>query len=62
MRSYLTENTLVSPSETNLLMLFRETTAVYCENRTKQINTLCGQDVHTAKPGDTLSQMIMEIQ
>jgi hypothetical protein len=25
------------------LMLFRETAAVYCENYTEHINTLCGQ-------------------
>jgi hypothetical protein len=26
-------------------MLFGETVAVYCENRTEHINTLCGQNV-----------------
>jgi hypothetical protein len=25
-------------------MLFRETVAVYCENHTEQLNTLCGQN------------------
>jgi hypothetical protein len=25
-------------------MLFRDTVAVYCENPTKQINTLCGKN------------------
>jgi hypothetical protein len=30
---------------TNRLMLFRETVAVYCENRMEHINTLCGQNV-----------------
>jgi hypothetical protein len=25
-------------------MLFRETVAVYCENHTQHINTLCGQN------------------
>jgi hypothetical protein len=25
-------------------MLFRETVAVYCENNTEHINTLCGQN------------------
>jgi hypothetical protein len=25
-------------------MLFRETVAVYCENHTEHINTLCGQN------------------
>jgi hypothetical protein len=36
-------------------MLFRETVAVYCENRTKHINTLCGQDVefYYVKEGGT---------
>jgi hypothetical protein len=28
----------------NLLILFREIIAVYFENHTKQINTLCGQN------------------
>jgi hypothetical protein len=26
-------------------MLFRETVAVYCENRTEHTNTLCGQNM-----------------
>jgi hypothetical protein len=29
---------------TNRLMMFRETVAVYCENYTEHINTLCGQN------------------
>jgi hypothetical protein len=33
----------VSATETNRLMLFRETVAVYCENHTEHTNTLCGQ-------------------
>jgi hypothetical protein len=34
-------------------MLFRETVAVYCENHTENINTLCGQNakLFNAKPG-----------
>jgi hypothetical protein len=28
----------------NRLMLFREIIAVYCENHTEHINTLCGQN------------------
>jgi translation initiation factor IF-1 len=28
-------------------MLFRETVAVYCENHTEHINTLCGQNAET---------------
>jgi hypothetical protein len=32
----------VSATEPNRLMLFGETVAVYCENRTEHINTLCG--------------------
>jgi hypothetical protein len=35
----------VSITTTNRLMLFRETIAVYCENHTEHINTLCGQNV-----------------
>jgi hypothetical protein len=34
----------VSATEPNRLMLFRETVAVYCENRTGHTNTLCGQN------------------
>jgi hypothetical protein len=34
----------VSAAEANLLMLFGETVAVYCENHTKHITTLCGQN------------------
>jgi hypothetical protein len=30
--------------EFNRVMLFRETVAVYCENHTEHINTLCGQN------------------
>jgi hypothetical protein len=28
-------------------MLFRETIAVYCENHTEHVNTLCGQNAET---------------
>jgi hypothetical protein len=28
----------------NRLMMFREIFSVYCENHTKQINALCGQN------------------
>jgi hypothetical protein len=35
----------VSIATTNRLMLFREIIAVYCENHTEHINTLCGQNV-----------------
>jgi hypothetical protein len=34
----------VSGTETNRLMQFRETVAVYCENHMKHTNALCGQN------------------
>jgi hypothetical protein len=34
----------VAATEINLLMLFGETIAVYCENHMKHTNTLCGQN------------------
>jgi hypothetical protein len=34
----------ISMKTTNRLMLFRETVAVYCENHTEQIYTLCEQN------------------
>jgi hypothetical protein len=34
----------VSATKPNRLMLFREIIAVYCENHTEHINTLCGQN------------------
>jgi actin-related protein len=34
----------LSATETNRLMLFRETVAVYCENHTEHTDTLCGQN------------------
>jgi hypothetical protein len=37
----------VSATETNRLMLFGEVIAVYCENHTEHINTLCGQNAET---------------
>jgi hypothetical protein len=38
------EKTYVSATKTNLLILFTDTAAVYCENQTKFTNTLCGQN------------------
>jgi hypothetical protein len=38
------ETNYVSTTKTNRLMLFGETVAVYCENHTEHINTLCGQN------------------
>jgi hypothetical protein len=38
------ETHYVSATETNRLMLFGETVAVYCENHTAHINTLCVQN------------------
>jgi hypothetical protein len=40
------ETHYVSATKPNRLMLFRETVAVYCENRTEHTNTctLCGQN------------------
>jgi neutral trehalase len=38
------ETHYVSATEPNRLMLFRETVAVYCENHTEHMNTLCGQN------------------
>jgi hypothetical protein len=34
----------ISATKPNLLMLFRETIAVYCENHMKHTNALCGQN------------------
>jgi hypothetical protein len=39
------ETHYVSATKANRLMLFRETVAVYCENHTEHMNTLCGQNV-----------------
>jgi hypothetical protein len=36
------ETHYVSTTKPNRLMLFREMIAVYCENHTEHINTLCG--------------------
>jgi hypothetical protein len=41
------ETHYVSATETNRLMLFGETIAVYCENHTEHVNTLCGQNAET---------------
>jgi hypothetical protein len=38
------ETHYASATKTNQLMLFRETVAVYCENHTEHIDTLCGQN------------------
>jgi hypothetical protein len=40
---YLQETHYVSATEPNLLMLFRETVAVYCDNHTGHTDTLCGR-------------------
>jgi hypothetical protein len=37
------ESHYVSATETNRLMLFKETIVVYCENHREHTNTLCGQ-------------------
>jgi hypothetical protein len=39
------ETHYVSATKPNRLMLFREIIAVYCENRMKYTNALCGQNV-----------------
>jgi hypothetical protein len=51
------ETHYVSVTTPNRLMLFRETVAVYCENRTEHTNTLCGQnaDLFNVKADDTYS-------
>jgi hypothetical protein len=38
------ETHYVSATKPNRLMLFRETVAVYCENHTEHVDTLCGQN------------------
>jgi hypothetical protein len=38
------ETQSVCITKINRLMLFRETVAVYCENHTEHIDTLCGQN------------------
>jgi hypothetical protein len=38
------ETHYVSITKPNRLMLFGETVAVYCENRTEHTDTLCGQN------------------
>jgi hypothetical protein len=40
------ETHYVSATKANQLMLFREIIAVYCENHTGHINTLCVQNAH----------------
>jgi hypothetical protein len=41
------ETHYVSATDIKRLMLFREIIAVYCENHTEHINTLCGQNAET---------------
>jgi hypothetical protein len=41
----------VSATKTNQLMLFRETVAVYFENRAKHTSTLCGKNAEYVKAG-----------
>jgi hypothetical protein len=38
------ETHYVTATKPNQLMLFREIIAVYCENHTEHLNTLCGQN------------------
>jgi hypothetical protein len=38
------ETYYISATEPTRLMLFGETAAVYCENRTEHTDTLCGQN------------------
>jgi hypothetical protein len=38
------ETYYVSAAKPNRLMVFRETVAVYCENHTEHLDTLCGQN------------------
>jgi hypothetical protein len=55
--SYLTRNILLHGYESNRLMLFGETVAVYCENHTEHTDTLCEQNAEfsCAKAGGTYS-------
>jgi hypothetical protein len=39
------ETHYVSVTKPSRLLLFRETVAVYCENRTEHTDALCGQNV-----------------
>jgi hypothetical protein len=39
----------VSATEPSRFLLFRETVAVYCENRTEHTDTLCGQNAQFFK-------------
>jgi hypothetical protein len=43
-------------------MLFKKTVAVYCENHTEHINTLCGQNVElfNIKAGGTHSDCALD--
>jgi hypothetical protein len=40
------ETHYISATETNWLMLFKETVAVYCENHKEHTHTLCGQNAY----------------
>jgi hypothetical protein len=42
------ETHYISATKPNRLMLFRETVAVYCENHTEHINTLCRQNAEAS--------------
>jgi hypothetical protein len=52
------ETHYVSATNTNRLMLFMETVAVYCENHMEHIDTLCGQNAEfqCVKAGGTYSK------
>jgi hypothetical protein len=47
------------PLRVEFQMLFRETVAVYCENRTEHTDTLCVQNAEfrLVKPGGTYSNL-----
>jgi hypothetical protein len=51
------ETHYVTTTEPNRLMLFGETVAAYCENRTEHTDTLCGQNAEfwCVKAGGTYS-------
>jgi predicted Zn-dependent protease with MMP-like domain len=44
---------MTSATKPNRVMLFRETVAVYCENRTEHTDTLCGQNAVYINPART---------
>jgi hypothetical protein len=55
--SYLIENTFISTTKRNQLILLGEIIAVYCENCTKHTNSLClwNAELHNVKSGGTYS-------